>query len=194
VKSAKFHFYRVVGASILAIDELRTLAYEISAIPISRPLCPISENAESLEVLTHFLKGSSYTKFPEPVITHLREDRLSRWQRVTQMQQHFWKRWTSEYLSLLQERSKWRVETSNIKVGSIVLLKEDNPPLRWQLGCTLDVIPGGDGVIRVAMVRTATGLIKRAVAKLAVLPIDSEIVGTLPLPTGGVYSKQVASA
>jgi len=72
----------------------------------SRPLCPISENAESLEVLTpaHFLKGSSYTKFPEPDITHLREGLLSRWQRVTQMQQYFWKRWSSEYLSLLQER------------------------------------------------------------------------------------------
>jgi len=38
------------------------------------------------------------------------------------------------------------------------------------------------------------GLIKRAVAKLAVLPIDSEIVGTLPLPTGGVCSEQIASA
>jgi len=67
VKSAKFHFYRVVGASTLAIDELKTLAYEISAILNSRPLCPISENDESLEVLTplHFLKGSSYTKFPK---------------------------------------------------------------------------------------------------------------------------------
>jgi len=111
------------------------------------------------------------------------------------MKQHFWKRWSSEYLSLLQERSKWRVVTSNIKVGRIVLLKEDNvPPLRWQLGCIQEVIPGGDGVIRVAMVRTATGLIKRAFAKLAVLPIDSEIVGTLPLPTGGVCSEQIASA
>ncbi|XP_037728149.1 uncharacterized protein LOC119559150 [Drosophila subpulchrella] len=155
------------------------------------------ENAESLEVLTpaHFLKDSSYTKFPEPGITHLREDRLSRWQRVIQMQPHFWKRWSREYLSLLQERSKWRVETSNIKVGRIVLLKQDNvQPLRWQLGCIQEVITGGGGVIRVAMVRTATGLIKRAVAKLAVLPIDSEIVGTLPLPTGGVCSEQIASA
>jgi len=92
-KSDKFHFYRVVGASILAIDELRTLAYEISAILNFRPHCPISENAESLEVLApaHFLKGSSYNKFPESDITRLREDRLSRWHRVTHMQQHFWK-------------------------------------------------------------------------------------------------------
>jgi len=55
VKSAKFHFYRVVGAYILAINELRTLSYEV--------LTP-----------AHFLKGSSYTKFPEPDITHLPED------------------------------------------------------------------------------------------------------------------------
>jgi len=88
VKSAKFHIFRVVGASILTIDDLRTLAYEISAILNSHPLCLISENAESFEVLApaHFLKGSSYTKFSEPDITHLREGRLSRWQRVTQMQ------------------------------------------------------------------------------------------------------------
>ncbi|XP_044313291.1 uncharacterized protein LOC123037292 [Drosophila rhopaloa] len=87
VKSSKFHFYRLIGASILGLDELRTLAYEISAILNSRPLCPISENAESLEVLTpaHFLKGSSYTRFPEPDITHLREGPLSRWERVTQI-------------------------------------------------------------------------------------------------------------
>jgi len=151
----RFHFYRVVGASILAIDELRTVAYEISAILHTRPLCPISENAETPDVLApaHFLKGSSYTTFPEPNITHLREGRLSRWQRVTQMQQHFWKGLSSEYLSLLQERSKWRVETSNITVRSIALMKEDNgPPLRWQLERIQEVIPGGEGVIRVAMV------------------------------------------
>jgi len=70
VRSAIFHFYRVVGASILDLDELRTLAHKISSILNSRPLCPISETAENLEV-------------PEP------EARLSRWQRVTKMQQHF---------------------------------------------------------------------------------------------------------
>ncbi|XP_043063411.1 uncharacterized protein LOC122319761 [Drosophila ficusphila] len=51
---------------------------------------------------------------------------------------------------------------------------------------------GKDGVVRVVMVRTATGIIKRAVAKLAVLPVDSHQVGTVPLPTGGVCSEQTA--
>ncbi|XP_070141641.1 uncharacterized protein [Drosophila kikkawai] len=81
----------------------------------------------------------------------------------------------------------------NTKLGWIVsgglsrnLLSEET--------CIEEVTSGGDGVIRVAMVRTATGLIKRAVANLAALPIDSEIVGTVPLPTGGVCSEQIASA
>jgi len=68
------------------------------------------------------------------------------------------------FLEKVEQRVFVHTSTSNIKVGSIVLLKKDNvPPLRWQLGCIQEVIPGGDGVIRVAMVRTATGLIKRAV-------------------------------
>ncbi|XP_041564840.1 uncharacterized protein LOC121467484 [Drosophila elegans] len=133
VKSAKFLFYRVV------------------------------ENAENFEVLTpaHFLNGSSYTRFSEPYVTHLREGRLSSWQRMTQMQQNFWKRWSREYLSLLQERSEWRIKTSNIQIGRVVLLQEDNlPPMKGQLGCIHEVIPGKNGVVREAVVRTATGLTK----------------------------------
>ncbi|KAH8361033.1 hypothetical protein KR200_007868 [Drosophila serrata] len=109
------------------------------------------------------------------------------------MQQHFLKRWSSEYLSLHQERSKWRFETSNIKVGNIVLPKEDNIPfMKWQLGRIEEIIPGRNVFIRVAMVRSATGLIKRAVAKLAVLPHDADEVKAVPLPTGG--SEQTARA
>jgi len=58
-----------------------------------------------------------------------------------------------------------------------VLLKDDNiPPLKWQLGCILDVIPGDNNIAKVAMVRAATGLNKRVVAKLAVLPVDEFIM------------------
>ncbi|XP_043064796.1 uncharacterized protein LOC122320694 [Drosophila ficusphila] len=45
-------------------------------------------------------------------------------------------------------------------------------------------LPGDDSVIRVAMVCTATSIIKRAVTKIAVLPIDSHKFGTIPLPSG----------
>ncbi|KAJ8953092.1 hypothetical protein NQ318_013434 [Aromia moschata] len=49
--------------------------------------------------------------------------------RLQQLIQHFWARWHKEYLAELQSRLKWKSEAQNhIKVGTIVLLKEDNAP------------------------------------------------------------------
>ncbi|XP_037811070.1 uncharacterized protein LOC119603189 [Lucilia sericata] len=187
VKSAKLHFYRTVGLNKLTFDELRTLICEISAILNSRPLCPISEDPNDLEVLTpgHFLIGGPLISIVEPSITDLDISRLSRWQRVCQMKQIFWQRWSNSYLTLLQEHTKWREQTENIVIGSMVLLKDENQqPLKWQIGRITDVIRGDDNVVRVVMVQTSNGLMKRAVSKVAVLPIDS-LVESRSLPTGG---------
>ncbi|XP_037826770.1 uncharacterized protein LOC119614723, partial [Lucilia sericata] len=168
VKSAKLHFYRTVGLNKLTFDELRTLICEISAILNSRPLCPISEDPNDLEVLTpgHFLIGGPLISIVEPSITDLDISRLSRWQRVCQMKQIFWQRWSNSYLTLLQERTKWREQTENIVIGSMVLLKDENQqPLKWQIGRITDVIRGDDNVVRVVMVQTSNGLMKRAVSK-----------------------------
>ncbi|GFX19897.1 hypothetical protein TNCV_1434571 [Trichonephila clavipes] len=51
------------------------------------------------------------------------------------MTQHFWNRWSSEYLTLLQSRSKWRIVQKSLDIGDLVLIKHDNsPPLQWKLG------------------------------------------------------------
>ncbi|XP_054745808.1 uncharacterized protein LOC129250198 [Anastrepha obliqua] len=109
VKTAKQHFYRSASSSILGFDELRTLVCEISAVINSRPLTPLSENPEDLDVLTpgHFLIGSPLTALPEPDLTALNYSRLDRGQRVTYIQQVFWRQWTQEYLTLLQQHAKW---------------------------------------------------------------------------------------
>lgn len=61
-------------------------------------------------------------------------------------------------------------------------MKEDNiPPLRWQLGLIQEVISGGDGVIRVA------------IAELAVLAIYSNIVGTVTLSIRGSHLALLSS-
>ncbi|XP_075148904.1 uncharacterized protein LOC142222573 [Haematobia irritans] len=177
VKTVKYHFYRVAGISILTFDEMRTLVYQISAILNSRPLCPLSENPNDLEVLTpaHFLVGGPLVAFAEPDLTDLNINILNRWQKVSFMQQTFWKKWHSSYLSLLQERSKWRATTTNLTQGDMVLIKDENlPPLKWQLGRVSELIHGKDGTARVAVIKTSTGECKRAVTKLAVLPIERE--------------------
>ena len=39
----------------------------------------------------------------------------------------FWKRWTREYLPLLQKRSKWVNTSRNVTNGDIVLIMDNSP-------------------------------------------------------------------
>ncbi|XP_041450599.1 uncharacterized protein LOC121404671 [Drosophila obscura] len=65
--------------------------------------------------------------------------------RVTKPQQTFWRRWREEYLTLLQERSKWRKPAKNLCGNDVVLVKDENlPPMRWPLARVVDVVKGKD--------------------------------------------------
>ena len=98
---------------------------------------------------------------------------IKRWAHLQTILGHFWKRWTNEYVTNLQQRSKWTAETSNLKVGDLVYICNDNaPPLQWPLGRVSYVYSGPDKFVRVVKVRTATGIYNRPVAKLRRLPID----------------------
>ncbi|KAJ8977376.1 hypothetical protein NQ317_007451 [Molorchus minor] len=58
--------------------------------------------------------------------------------------------WSTQYISTLQERSKWNKQFPNLTVGSIVLIKDENSaPLTWKTGSITEVNPGSDGVVRV---------------------------------------------
>lgn len=57
-------------------------------------------------------------------------------------------------------------------MGTIVLLMEDNLPVQsWRLGQIVALHPGRDNVIRVADVKTTSGVFRRSIRKLAPLPI-----------------------
>lgn len=47
----------------------------------------------------------------------------------------FWKRWTTEYLSLLTQRKRWKMKNRNFHVGDLVVVADKNL-LRagWPLG------------------------------------------------------------
>lgn len=109
VKSAKYHMSRIVGQAHLTYEEMQTVLSEIEAILNSRPITPLSEDPNDLLCLTpgHFLVGTALNSFPCDDISDIKENRLVRWQRVEQLRQHFWRRWSVEYLNLLQERTRW---------------------------------------------------------------------------------------
>ncbi|KAH0818571.1 hypothetical protein GEV33_004220 [Tenebrio molitor] len=174
VKSCKYHFKRIVGNALLRYEELYTLLTLIESCLNSRPITPMSNDPHDLEALTpgHFLIGAPLTAPLEPNLEETQSNRLSRWELVERLRQQWWSRWSHEYLHQLQTRAKWRSKSSDIRPDKMVVIKEENvPPLLWRLGRIHDLHPGGDGAVRVVTIKTARGIIKRAVHKVCPLPI-----------------------
>ncbi|KAL4083194.1 hypothetical protein QTP88_028524 [Uroleucon formosanum] len=129
VKSIKHHLIRQLGNAVLTFEELYTILSRIEACLNSRPLSPLSPDPSDLNVLTpgHFLVGGSLTCLPEQDMANVPANRLRRWQVVTQLTQQIWQRWNREYLSQLQERTKWSSKIGpTIKKGMLVIIREPN--------------------------------------------------------------------
>nr|CAH7729894.1 unnamed protein product [Callosobruchus chinensis] len=105
------------------------------------------------------------------------ENCLSNYQLLLRLYEHFWLRWSREYISELQLRQRWKQNHGQLEKGQLVLVKDDNlPPTRWRLGRVEKLILGKDGVARVASLRTSDGIICRALARLCPLPVDEKII------------------
>lgn len=175
VKSTKFHLKRIIGETMLTFEELSTLLTQIEACLNSRPLTAIENDVDDTTILTpgHFLIGSSLNAVPESIIDEKRTFR-SRWQLIQKITQDFWKVWSSEYLSQLQQLPKWKQKRENMKIGDIVLIKEDRlPPTTWMMGKISDVHPGKDNGVRAATVYSNNKHFKRPITKLCKLPIEN---------------------
>ncbi|GFW35211.1 integrase catalytic domain-containing protein [Trichonephila clavipes] len=147
---------------------------QIEAVLNSRPICPLSNDPNYVETLTpaHFLVGSSLVAVPDPDYTEIPMNRLSRWQLVQRMNQHFWSKWSSEYLNRLQQRPKWCKGNVGLKEGDFVLVKpsENSDSLKWHLARILKLHPGKDNIVRVVTLKDKQGIYKRPVTKIANLP------------------------
>lgn len=174
VKSFKGHFKRTIGDKVLQHDEMCTVLPQIEAVLNSRPLTPISSDPLDFEALTpgHFLVQRPLIAIAEPSLEDIPQNRLSMWQRVQDYVQQIWKKWSTQYLSDLHNRTKWTRKRDNIAIGTLVLLKEDNlPPLKWKLGRVVDIHAGSDRNIRVVTVKTQDSQYRRAISKICILPI-----------------------
>ncbi|XP_062703860.1 uncharacterized protein LOC134286283 [Aedes albopictus] len=175
VKAAKSHLKVILCEASLTYEEMNTVLVQIEAILNSRPLTQISNDANDLTALTpgHFLVGRELTAVPEPSYGNVRVSSLSRWQHLQKLKQDFWARWSAEYLSELQPRSKWYKDKVTVRPGMLVVIREDNmAPQLWHLGRITEVTPGAEGLVRVVKIRTANGEVTRSVSKIAILPIE----------------------
>lgn len=167
---------KLLGNANLTFEELATLLTRAEACLNSRPLTPISSDLFDPVCITpaYFLVGDSLAAIPEPNLIDVPVNRLTRWRRITQYSQLLWRHWSTEYLGQLQERAKWSSRKGpEIRLGSVVQIKDDNvASLQWRVGVVVSLQQGNDGIVRVAQVKTAEGIYKRAVRQLCPLPFE----------------------
>ena len=177
IRSVRQILNSVVKVQTLDEEGLRTLFCEIEAILNDRPITKVPDQHNDLEALTpnHLLLMKGNPSLPPGIFS--KEDIYSkrRWKQVQYMANLFWRRWSREYLPLLQERQKWLGVKRNLQTGDIVLVVDENSPRNsWPLGRILEVMPDSKGFVRRVKVQTQTNILTRPIDKLC-LVLESEL-------------------
>nr|XP_049697612.1 uncharacterized protein LOC126054832 isoform X1 [Helicoverpa armigera] len=132
-----------------------------------------------LELCATLLGSRLYMK-----VQNANVNNLQRFRRIECLKQHFWSRFSHEYILWLQQRTKWLRSSGELTEGTLVVIKDkSSPPLLWLLGRIVKVLPGRDGIARVADIRTRKGVIRRAFNTICPLPVATAVEDT---STGGV--------
>lgn len=194
--SAQKHFNRIVGPHRLAYDDMETLLSQIESCLNSRPIAPMSDDPSDYDPLTpgHFLVGTALKAVPQADFSSIPYNRLRYWQHTQKLLQDVWTRWQLEYVSTLQQRTKWYKSPVVIEKDRLVLLKdEDAPPMSWRTGRIIELHPGADGITRVVTLRTANGIFTRPVSKISLLPIEP-LSSTIASSIGTASSDEISSS
>ncbi|KXJ74049.1 hypothetical protein RP20_CCG014482 [Aedes albopictus] len=180
VKQAMIGAYR--SDRKLDDESLLTFVIEAENIVNNRPLTYLPLDSAESEALTpnHFLLGSSSGVRQPGVDLNADPVTIRHSLNMIKLQlDRFWTRWVKEMLPTLTRRTKWFGEEKMIAVGDLVLIVDDGNRNSWTRGRVQEVIPGSDGRVRQALVKTARGCLRRPVAKLAILDVlDGSKTGT----------------
>ena len=148
---------------------MNTFLIEIEAILNNRPLTALSDDPKDFNVLTpnHFLIGQQSL----PFVTKDKELNFrNRWKSVEALSNMFWKRFSREYVPLLNARKKWGREVRNFQVNDLVLLKQEGQHRSlWSVARVIDVNIGKDGIIRSVKLQMPNSILVRPVNSIVLL-------------------------
>ena len=145
---------------------------EVKSIFNIPPITTVSDDPCNLEPLTPnhlpLLKGEP----PLPPDVSGKNDSFARrkWKQVRYLADVFWRKWSREYLPLLQGRQTWLRPRRDLETGDVVLvLAENTPRCHWPLGRVVEVFPDKKGFVRRVKVLVKTGVLERPIDKLCLL-------------------------
>ena len=99
--------------------------------------------------------------------------------RLEKCKEMLWKRWTNKYLKGLRERHnlKHHNKKSFLKLGDVDVIQSDERNwIKWKLGIVESLIPGRDGRVRAARLRSRKNTLERAVQQLYPLELSCDII------------------
>ena len=117
---------------LFSSEKLSTLFYQVKNVLKSRPRELVSEEPKDEVLLTpgHLIKGLKLECYPTEQSSQTFDLKCcsasARWTHIQNVSCHFWNRWKKEYGTPLQERTKWTDESSNLKMGEVVHVMDDN--------------------------------------------------------------------
>ena len=172
VKVTKRCLRKIVGQAKFSYDEMHTAIVEIEAIINSRPLSFLNaEDTEEPLTPSHLLVGRRLLNLPDNLTHYVDKDPdfevdsesvQKRVRHLANVLNHFWRRWTKEYLLELREAHRQRRQradapTADVKPGDIVLIHDQEHPRGfWKMGQVESLIVGRDGRVRGASLRLAS--------------------------------------
>lgn len=161
--------HSVLSQQVLDAEGLQTLICEVEAILNDRPITKLSEDPMDLEALTpnHLLLLKTKPILPPGLF--VKEDlyQRRRWRQVQYMADLFWKRWTQEYLPLIQERQRWSKVKRNFAPGNIVVVVDATAPRgSWLMGRILETKADAQGLVRTVRLQTKNNILERPISKI----------------------------
>ncbi|UYV77957.1 hypothetical protein LAZ67_15003031 [Cordylochernes scorpioides] len=176
VRTIKEMLIKMLGHRKLKYVQLQTALCEIESIINNRPLTYVSEDDNDLKPLTpnEFLQNGPESSFPE--FENLKPEMLhTRYRELGQLKRELKQRFLKEYLGALIQKSE-NIDRRQLKVGDVVLIGQENlKRMFWPKGRIVNLIPGKDGRVRAAHVKTSTGTLIRALQRLHPLEISSKV-------------------
>lgn len=172
VASTKRALRVAIGKQLVTEEVLVTVLAEVEHMLNSRPLTYVSSTAGDPQALTpnHILLGRESPSLPPSMLSDEELPTRRRWKQAQLIAEHFWRRWSREYVPTLIKREKWTRDTRQLQVGDVVLVAE-NSTLRglWPIARVTKVFPGSDQRVRSVELKTRSGTYVRPVVKVALL-------------------------
>ena len=147
VQSVKRNLRKTLKNAQLNYEELITVLTEVEAVINSRPLTYLySDNVNQALTPAHLIYGKRLVTLPDSIV-YPREEQDTpellnkRMKYLITLQNKFWQKWQSEYLSELREQHKERNNKGSnsmnreIQEGELVTIQEDSLPKgQWRMG------------------------------------------------------------